>query len=297
MAVSCGGGGPDTTPPTVASVEPVDYTHVDVTFSEEVDPTAAERLANYALTPTRFSGQSISAVSLASAAVVRLTFSEPLFPIAYTVTVSGVNDTAGNGMAGEETAQFTGNGKVAFITAATETGDLSSWDDAGGQSGLPAADAVCQAEAEAAGFVGTFKAWLSDTFTDAKERIGMTSGPWIRTDGFPFTTSMTALLTEHEVLVPLRYDGGAAGSVFRMNRSSGRGREQTEKSLATAATTGSLRTPPGRDSGATPSPRPPSGPASVSPRSRVTIFSASTACRPASALRSPNTDRKGRWSS
>ncbi len=214
MTAACGGEDPgdtpDTTPPSVASAAPVDYTHADVTFSEEVDAATAETLTNYAVTPSRPFGQGISAVSLESATVVRLTFAEPLFPLAYTVTVSGVEDVAGNPMAADETADFTGNGKLAYVTVATGTGDLSSWADAGGATGLEAADAVCQAEATHAGFVGTFKAWLSDSYHDARDRIGTDSGPWLRTDGFPFTSSMTSLLTENEVLVPLQYDTGGA---------------------------------------------------------------------------------------
>jgi hypothetical protein len=89
-----------------------------------------------------------------------------------------------------------------FVTSATGNGDLGSWTDAGGQTGLAAADAICQARAAAAGFPGVFRAWLSDDTSDAYCRVhnftgkisancGRPSlpafaGPWARTDGFPF---------------------------------------------------------------------------------------------------------------
>jgi hypothetical protein len=91
---------------------------------------------------------------------------------------------------------------VAFATSATGTSDLSSWPLAGGKAGLTAADAICQASAEAAGLPGEYGAWLSDASDDAwcralglHGRVGScggavvwppAAGPWVRTDGTPF---------------------------------------------------------------------------------------------------------------
>lgn len=61
--------------------------------------------------------------------------------------------------------------RVAFISRTTGPGDLTSWTNAEGGS-LEAADAVCQADAEAAGLSGTFSAFLSvDNQTDAICRL------------------------------------------------------------------------------------------------------------------------------
>lgn len=91
---------------------------------------------------------------------------------------------------------------LSFVTSATGTGDFSSWADAGGQSGLLAADQVCNALASGKGFPGTYIAWISDSSNDAYCRIhghsglitnncgqsGLPSGagPWMKVDGDPF---------------------------------------------------------------------------------------------------------------
>jgi hypothetical protein len=111
---------------------------------------------------------------------------------------------------------------VAFTTSVTGNGNLSTWADAGGNTGLAAADAVCQARADAAGLSGTFVAWMSDSSDDAYCRIhGLSgivdpdncgqlslptdAGPWIRTDGFAFAGTISQL-TMGVVYAPLRYD-------------------------------------------------------------------------------------------
>ncbi len=111
---------------------------------------------------------------------------------------------------------------VVFGTSVTGNGDLSSWADAGGDTGLAAGDAICQARADAAGLTGNFAAWLSDDNDDAYCRIhnltgkksancGQSSlpvaaGPWVRTDGFPFGESINQLLNSGTVYTPVRYD-------------------------------------------------------------------------------------------
>jgi len=67
----------------------------------------------------------------------------------------------------------------AFITSTSGNGNLAGWADAGGQSGLRAADAVCAARANAAGIAGSFVAWMSDDNNDAVCRaagLGGTTG-------------------------------------------------------------------------------------------------------------------------
>lgn len=110
----------------------------------------------------------------------------------------------------------------AFGTSVRGSGDLGSWPDAGGLSGIAAGDAICQARAAAAGLAGTFKAWLSDDRDDAycrlhglagkksdlcgQAELPVAAGPWVRTDGFPFGGSIAELLDEGRVYTPLRYD-------------------------------------------------------------------------------------------
>jgi len=97
-----------------------------------------------------------------------------------------------------------------FVTSVSGNGNISTWADAGGKTGLAAADAVCQARANAAGLPGIFKAWLSDGNDDAYCRVhnltgkisancGQSSlpasaGPWVRMDGFPFGARIDQLL-------------------------------------------------------------------------------------------------------
>ncbi|MFH1018565.1 MAG: hypothetical protein V1798_10365 [Pseudomonadota bacterium] len=218
LACSSGGGtGPAPSTPTITAVSPVDYTHVDVTFSVSMDKTSAETLSNYTLSPQTPTGQGFSAASpnTSDKTVVRLTTAVPLLPMQYTATINNVTSDAGVALPANTTAQFTGNGKVVFATDAIKTGDLTAWDNAGGATtGLAAADNVCQAEATAAGLVGTFKAWLSDSSTDAKDRIGPNSTGWIRTDGYTFTTSLTDLITSpFKAYVPIdrKADGTRVG--------------------------------------------------------------------------------------
>jgi hypothetical protein len=110
-----------------------------------------------------------------------------------------------------------------FVTSATGQGNLSTWADAGGQTGLAAGDAVCQAAADNAGLPGTFKAWLSDDTSDAYCRVHnltgrksancgqpslpTSAGPWVRTDGFPFGGPIQNILSPYGIVyAPVRYD-------------------------------------------------------------------------------------------
>jgi hypothetical protein len=72
----------------------------------------------------------------------------------------------------EEQEKETQTKKRIFVTSSTFSGDLG---------GLAGADEKCQTHAQAANFEGTFKAWLSDSQTDAIDRIKDT-GPWYRVD-------------------------------------------------------------------------------------------------------------------
>lgn len=89
----------------------------------------------------------------------------------------------------------------AFVTSVQGSGNLSTWADAGGQSGVAGADAVCRSRARAAGLTNAdaFVAWVSDGNDDAYCRVhglhgkrsancGLaqlpaSAGPWQRGDG------------------------------------------------------------------------------------------------------------------
>ena len=107
-------------------------------------------------------------------------------------------------------------GKTVFISSANGSGNLGSWPEAGGSTGIAAGDAICQNLAAAAGLAsaGSFKAWLSDSATDGADRL-TSDGPWVRVDGMMVAESKTALinsalLTSIDVTEDGVYRGGAA---------------------------------------------------------------------------------------
>lgn len=127
----------------------------------------------------------------------------------------------GGGGGGSSSSKAPG---VVFVSSVEGSGDLSSWTDAGGATGLAAADNVCQAMANSAGLDGTFVAWLSDDTDDAYCRVlglsgkkstlcdgaytaQITAGPWVRTDGTPFANSLEeAVFPNNKIYSPVRYD-------------------------------------------------------------------------------------------
>ena len=109
-----------------------------------------------------------------------------------------------------------------FVTSSGGTGDLSTWPDAAGNTGLAAADAICQAHAERANLSGDWVAWLSDDENDAYCRVHQQggkksdacgqkktpteAGPWIRMDGYPFAPSIASLTNDFEIYTPVIFD-------------------------------------------------------------------------------------------
>ena len=110
-----------------------------------------------------------------------------------------------------------------FTTSATGNGNLGSWTDANGKTGIAAADAICQAAATSAGLSGTYKAWISDSTTDAychvqgydghtiadhcgQTTIPIAAGPWVRTDGFPFGETIDKIINNGVIYTPAAYD-------------------------------------------------------------------------------------------
>jgi hypothetical protein len=83
------------------------------------------------------------------------------------------------------TAAPSGDKRV-FVTSIKYNGDLG---------GLDGADAKCQDRANAAGLGGRWKAWLSDSVTDARNRLSHSTGPYVRIDGQRIADSWTDLVT------------------------------------------------------------------------------------------------------
>jgi hypothetical protein len=86
-------------------------------------------------------------------------------------------------------------GALVFVTSAASTGDLGSWPQAGGQTGLAAGDAICRNLAAAAHLPSpqSFVAWLSDGATDAVDRLTI-SAPFKRIDGLTVASSKADLV-------------------------------------------------------------------------------------------------------
>ncbi|MGC9336561.1 MAG: lamin tail domain-containing protein, partial [Candidatus Cloacimonadia bacterium] len=96
--------GADTTPPTLVSANATSSTTVRVTFSEKVSQQSAEDIANYSI-----EGLDISAADLQpDEKNVVLTTSEQTPGEIYTLTVSNVEDLAGNSIEPNSTIDFTG---------------------------------------------------------------------------------------------------------------------------------------------------------------------------------------------
>jgi hypothetical protein len=87
-------------------------------------------------------------------------------------------------------------GKLVFVTSVRGNGNLGSWPQAGA-TGAAAGDAVCRQLARNEDFAnaGFFKAWLSDSSTDARDRI-TSDGPWVRPDGFLVARNKSDLIAQ-----------------------------------------------------------------------------------------------------
>jgi hypothetical protein len=96
-----------------------------------------------------------------------LSLAAPLAACASSVTGSTPNEES-NGIGEPAGAGPSYSDLVVFTTKAVFDGDLG---------GLAGADAKCNTYAKAAGLSGTFRAWLSDSGTDAISRVPE-GGPW-----------------------------------------------------------------------------------------------------------------------
>jgi uncharacterized protein YjdB len=116
-----------------------------------------------------------------------------------------------------------------FTTSKIGTGNLSSWPDADGGTGLAAADAICNNLAEGAALPGTYIAWLSDSHDDVFCRVQQlrgkrsancnqhtlpnAAGPWVRTDGLPMAATLSDLLVGNIIYPPADDENGTIGGL------------------------------------------------------------------------------------
>ncbi len=82
---------------------------------------------------------------------------------------------------------------IVFVTSSIGTGNLGSWTNAGGATGMAAGDAVCQALASAAGLPGSYRAWLSDSTASARDRMAHSNAAYMRVDGVRIGTGWSDL--------------------------------------------------------------------------------------------------------
>lgn len=83
-----------------------------------------------------------------------------------------------------------------FVTSTLHNGNLG---------GLTGGDSICAARATAAGMTGTWKAWLSDSTTDAISRIA-DHAPWYTPDESTVVISSYSLLSTPASTVPIVID-------------------------------------------------------------------------------------------
>ena len=80
-----------------------------------------------------------------------------------------------------------------FVTSTPITGEFG---------GLAGADAICNAEAAAAGIPGTYVAWLSSSTVNARDRLGGGSRGWVRVDGLPVLDTVDEMIATNRMFNP-----------------------------------------------------------------------------------------------
>lgn len=96
------------------------------------------------------------------------------------------------------------NKQIVFVTSATYNGAMG---------GLVGADQACNNLAKSAGLSGAFKAWLSDSSTDARDRV--TGGPWFTVQN-DLVACDTAELTTTGVRHPINLTESSGASPMEL---------------------------------------------------------------------------------
>jgi len=197
-----------------------DYGKLRVGFKQAVDAaTLAVRIVPTGKLTT-------IAVTKVDDTTVDVTLGYYHLPRDYQVQVAGMMN--GAAYCGVATIPGDNNGaRIGFLSQATGPGEIQSWPEAPGdaKSARDAADAVCQREAEAAGFKGTFVAFLSahgeyDAACRAfgldgtiATRCGQTNlpvdhAPWLNPFGLPMVEGATNIVASNwNAALSYRADG------------------------------------------------------------------------------------------
>lgn len=120
--------------------------------------------------------------------------------------------------------------KRIFVSSQHGDSNLGSWPQAGGKTGLAAGDNICQTLANNAGLGSTWKALLSDSGTNYKDRATKSNSPYVTMDGTKIASNFDELFdgdcntlwsskidkTENGVLfVPQRFSDGRSDLAVR----------------------------------------------------------------------------------
>lgn len=208
----------------------VDYGSLHITFDSAVDASTL----TVALYPQLPSALAVAKVSQSDSNSVDVALSYYHLPRDYELQVVG-QLAGGAAFAASATLPALHNGaRLAFLSKAADVGRLQDWADAppAAASGREAADGVCQAEAEAAGFYGTFAAWLSDDGSyDAGCRafglLGSVAGncdqlsmpidaaPFLSASGLPIVEGATGIIASAwKTPIPFHADGSVAPTTW-----------------------------------------------------------------------------------
>lgn len=195
---------PEPPVPDMANTGFVAYGELQLAFEE---PVNASKLS-VTLSPARPAGLAVVGVKQKDAKTVFVALNNNHLPVDYTATVSGPGFSVDVLIPGENNGS-----RTAFQTTQKGNGNLLSWLPKGvsAATGREAGDLVCQAEADAAGLKGTFRALLSsdkgDVYDAACRAVDRT-GTWDAHCGMKTEPSDTAPIIDHDGL-PIVY--GATG--------------------------------------------------------------------------------------
>ncbi|KPL07203.1 hypothetical protein AMJ86_05325, partial [bacterium SM23_57] len=114
--------GGDTDPPELESAYAMGATRVDVLCNEPLDPTTAQAAGNYAMDPDV--GVTAAVLDGSNPAMVHLTTGTMSVGTLYTLTMSDVEDTAGNAMVDAEDSFYGGISPVSFARQDLTDGDF-----------------------------------------------------------------------------------------------------------------------------------------------------------------------------
>ncbi len=221
----------------------LDYGTLRIAFTEAVDASSL-KLKFIPAQPSQLKATGFTEVD---ATTVDVTLAYNHLPLDYEVTLTGARQDGSAFTTSATIAGLHNGARLAFITKQFGSGDVRTWPGApsDASSGLEAADAVCQSEADAAGFKGTFVAYLSvsgsddagcrafglsGTLADKCGQASMPSDhtPWLSTTGLPIVNGASDIVADRwQTPVPFHADGTRSnstadyGSTVRHGTSSG----------------------------------------------------------------------------